>query len=360
MGTNYLAEAKDGVLEWLESVRYTEDGWGRWKYNAKQERPWSLQASGIAIRILDQYDELRNISDADKQNAIDLFLGCQDKDDGLFKDPLEDESNHVGSHTWEQVWGQRHGTTVQVLNALGGEPKYPIPTVQFVDLTKVDGTTFTMERIDWRNPWGHGESWSRAIRAYLRSFPEDQRNDQHPVLRDAFEAFEANILDPVTGYPSRGMEKDEAPRAMAGLFKTLAAYLVTGREFPYAKQGIDSTLKLQHEDGEFEPGSNMCLQWDPMWVLRVLDYQLNGTYRHDELVESGIRLNDRLMAHYRKPDGAFSFNGALCQTNHHSIRLTDKGYPIGDMLGTTMVLKCLLYVDEWTGTLPATGPEPLI
>jgi len=54
------------------------------------------------------------------------------------------------------------------------------------------------------------------------------------------------------------------------------------------------------------------------------------------------------MAEYRKSDGAFAFHGDHCMTNHHSIRLCNEPQPISDMLGTTMCLQCIGYVDEWT------------
>jgi hypothetical protein len=47
------------------------------------------------------------------------------------------------------------------------------------------------------------------------------------------------------------MLEPDPSRGMAGLFKTMMAYLGCGRPFPLAEAAIDSTLALQHDDGEF-------------------------------------------------------------------------------------------------------------
>lgn len=345
----YIEQVRDGVLGWLESVRHAEEGWGRWPYHAKMEAPWALQASGLAIKILDELGALTDVDATRKAEAVAFFSACQDPADGLFKDPLETEDRHTDTHSWEQVWGQRHGSALAALRLLGAEPLHPLPAAQFIDLRKGDAYDITLNRIDWRYPWHHGESWYRAIGAYMAGLPESQRNDREPRIARAFEAVEAEILDPATGTPSRRMPEPDASVAMAGLFKVMFAYEAVGRAVPHAQRAIDSTLALQHADGEFGFRDNMCMHWDALWVLRALDRQLAGGYRHEDIVEAGNRTARRLLDHYRKPDGGFAFHGAHCQTNHHSIRLCREAHPIGDMLGTTMSLNCLTYADAWNG-----------
>lgn len=344
----------------MESVRSAEHPWGRWKYNARMQRPWALQASAIAIGILRDLGELDRVPSEHKQQAIAFFQSCQEPQSGLFRDPLEDDATHRGPHTWQQVWGQRHGAALKAVELLGAQPLHPLPAAQFVDLRHVDGRSFTLEQIDWRNPWGHGESWARAIRAYLRHLPASDHHDRHPVLADAFAAIESEILDPRTGMPSRRMPDENPSVAMAGLFKVMMAYLAVRRPVPHACEAIDFTLKLQKPDGEFGCGRNMCINWDALWVLRELDKQLGGTYRNEEIVASGIALADHLLQHYLKPDGGFAFHGERCMTNHHSIQLCPDGhYPIGDMLGSMMCLQCLIYVDEWLTAAPVSvQPTP--
>ena len=343
----YVEQVKPGVLSWLESVRYQDEGWGRWKYHAAMQRPYALQASGSAVGILQMLGELDRIGDKERQEAIAFFRSCQDPDDHLFKDPLETDDCYTGYHSWEQVWGQRNGSALSALERLGAEPLMPRVKSQFGDLSRVDGRRWTLEQIDWTNPWKNGESWSRAIKAYLATLPSERRNDKQPVLAAAFEAVEAEIFDPATGTPCRRMPKQNPSVAMAGLFKVISGYLAAGRAVPHAQAGIDSTLALQHEDGEFGYRNNMCINWDALWVLRELDRQLKGTHRHQDIVDAGNRCARMLLRKYRKPDGGFAFHGERCITVHHSIRLCDKPQPISDMLGTSMCLRCLSYADEW-------------
>ncbi len=365
--SSYVQRVKPGLLNWLESIRFKEEGWGRWPYHAKMVRPWALQASAIGVRILNELAELGKATEAQRAEAVAFFQGCQDPADGLFKDPLETEAYHTGNHTWEQVWGQRNGAAIEALRLLGGAPRHPLARSQFGDLTRVDPTRWTLEQIDWRNPWGHGESWSRAIRAYLDHRTSDADLHDDPTLNATFEAVERHIFAPETGTPNRRMPEPNPSVAMAGLFKVMSAYLAVGRPIPHARAGIDSTLALQNPDGEFGFRRNMCINWDALWVLRHLDIQLDGGHRHDEIVGAGRRCADVLMRDYLKPDGGFAFHGEHCQTTHHSIMLSPEKYPIGDMLGSTMCLKCLTYADEWLSgstlgidsELNQPAPQPL-
>ncbi len=343
---SYIETVRQPVLEWLESVRYLDEGWGRWKYHAAMERPYALQASAIAIRILSELGALDDITSRLKAEAIDFFQSCQDPDDLLLKDPLENEENHEGPHTWDNIWGQRNGAGLEALSLLGAAPKLGVAPHQFVDLSRQDGREWMMQ-LDWTNPWRDGETWSRAIQAFLKTQPHQERSDSHPVLSPMFHAMESQILDPATGYPTLGGYQNDLPCGMAGLFKVMVAYLFTGRPVPHAHAAIDSTLALQRPDGEFGYRRNMCMNWDSLWVLYYLDKQIAGAYRHDDIVSAGNRTARMLLETYRKPDGAFAFHGEHCQTNHHSIRLNREPLPISDMLGTTMCLKCLFYADEW-------------
>lgn len=342
----YVPGVKTGILEWLESVRCPDKGWGRWKYHAAMTRPWALQASGIAIGLLNRLDALESVPEQKKQQAVLFLQSCQDPSDHLFKDPLETEADHVGEHTWEQIWGQRNGSALSALAILGIEPNLSPARAQFADLRQVDAQNWTLS-LDWRNPWRFGESWSRAIQAFLATLPPDERNDSVPVLAAMFDVMESEILDPATGMPTlRGCDRD-LPRAMAGLFKIMMGYLAVGRVVPHAERAIDATLGLQHDNGEFGHRRDMCMNWDALWVLRELDKQLEYAYRHGDIVQAGNDTSEVLMSQYRKSDGGFAFHGEVCLTKYHSIRLCETPLPISDILGTMMCLSCLEYADEW-------------
>ncbi|WPJ96646.1 hypothetical protein SH580_02880 [Coraliomargarita algicola] len=345
MMQSYISEIRGGLLDWMESVRYEEAGWGRWKYHSMMERPYALNASGIAIKILHRLGLLDQISAAQRREAVEYFKSCQDSSDGLFRDPLELEADRIGSHSWESIWGQRNGVALEAIEYLHSRPDFPEVKAQFVNLREVDTYAWTLS-LDWSNPWMHGESWSRAISAFLKTANLEKSEADRAALDGMFQAVEQHLLDPETGFPLRLGCKD-ASVGMAGLFKLMFGYLDAGRVVPHAEKAIDSTLLLQNENGEFGAMSNMCFNWDSLWVLRELDLQLEGRYRHVEIVAAGNRLASVLLSNYRKEDGGFSFNGALSIQEHHGVRLSAQSHPIGDMLAAIMVLYCFEYCDEW-------------
>ena len=221
--TPRLTAVREGVLGFLESIRYKDEGWGRWPYHAKMRRPYALQSSSHAIRSLELLGALDSVPAASRNQAIAFFQSCQEKDSGRFIDPLVTEADKEGDHSWKQIWGQWTGAGEQALEALGAAPLHPLPAAPFFDLRKMDGAEFTRS-FDWSNPWGNGESWARSIEAYIGNLLPETRDglpDAMPEkLKIAFETFEKEILDYDSGYPSGGMKQDNPGRAMAGAFKT--------------------------------------------------------------------------------------------------------------------------------------------
>lgn len=343
---NYVDTVRQGVLNWLETIRDGSQGWGRWKYHAAMVRPWGLQSSGAAIELLQRLGALEEVESCRKQEAIAFLQSCQDPEDHLFKDPLETEADRFGEHTWPQIWGQRNGSTLRALEILGAKPLLPQARAQFADLGQVDGYEWTLS-LDWGNPWKFGESWARAISAFLRSDPGRRRGEEGQRLEGLFRAMETEVLDPDTGMPTRRGCAEDPARAMAGLFKIMHGYLEVSRPVPQAERAIDSTLALQFPNGEFGYRRNMCMNWDALWVLRELDRQLGGKYRHRDIVQAAQRTCQVLLEEYRREDGAFAFHGDHCTVNHHSIRLCPTPLAISDILGTSMVLYCLEYADAW-------------
>jgi hypothetical protein len=336
-------KARPGILAWLESVRCTTAGWGRWRYSTAMTRPWALQASGMAVTLLQRLGELAHVPAAAKRECADFFNSFQDPADHLFKDPFETEALRAWTtHTWAQIWGQRHGAVLEALAALGASPGLPPAEAQFVDVSRTDGGAWAAAQ-DWRNPWLTGEDWTRAIQAFVRT-PAGNGPGARERLDPLFAFVETRLLDPATGFPTRlGCER--ASVAMAGLFKLMWGYHAAGRPVPFAERAIDATLALQLDSGEFAEPRDMCMNWDAAFILFHLNRQLDGRHRSAEIAAAIARLADVLLAVYRKPDGGFAFHGETCLTVHHSIRLCEKPEPVSDMLGTVMCQQCLEYAD---------------
>lgn len=340
----YLAEAKAGVLDWLESVRYKESSeWGRWKYSSSMTRPYGLIPSIIAVRILAVLDSLRDVPGESKLEAVQYFQSQQDASDGFFKDELVSEKDLVENrtHTWPDIWGQMDAK--DALELLEARPLYPMPSKAFVDLSSPDLKDEILAW-DWRKPWLVGERFFRAVEAfYIRNGCRSST-----AIEMAFEVIEEEILSEYDGMPSkRGC--DDIDNHCGGVFKLMVTYKMMGRLYPFPEQAVDSLLAMQRDNAEFAAGG-MCMNWDAIWVIWLMDAQLKSAYRHNDIVDAADKLAAMLMSDYRKTDGAFAFGGKASLPVHHSVKIGES-LPISDMLGTVMCLYCLAYADELNGEL---------
>lgn len=345
----YVQDLKKDIISWLETVRYKNEGWGRWKYNLNMARNYGLESSSHGIELLKTYDELDKIPAAKKKEALAFFLGCRDPKDGFIKDPLVKVKDKVSAHhTWEHIWAHMSGAGWSAVRNLGGTvPPKEKEAAPFVNLFKTDPKEWILS-LNWTNPWLVGEHMSKAIDWYWNQLPPEQKNLDNPVVKTIFDTYEHYVVEPATGMPTKRGCTNKAV-AMAGLFKTSSAYLKVGRKIPYPEKAMDSVLALQFPDGSFgyeKTRGIMTINWDSLWVIRTLDEQMAASYRRQDIKDSGNRLAAFLLKEHRKPDGGFSFNTTHCVTEHNSIRISDK-YAESDTHGTVMCLKCLAYADEW-------------
>jgi hypothetical protein len=372
MNENYVEQVREGVLDWMESVRDRSEGWGRWKYNAHMQRPHGLISTRFALAILEQFGVLESIGAKEKAEAIAYLQSCQDTD-GFFKDPLVSAKDLSAGHSYvmQDLWMQMDATGA--LKVLGAKPLHAPPKQVHSDLQGEEGLDW-LRGLDWTNPWLEGERFNRAVAAlrggvYAWSSknppgatpldPEVKR--RMASLEELFHFLETKVMSPGSGLPdAAGCKHPDV--AMAGLFKLLFAYIDAERPYPYAAQAIDSVLAMQSEAGDFAPrfdlptpdgstyviryAQDMCINWDALWVLRQLDKELKGQHRHADIARAAQRLAECLLRDYRKPDGGFAFAAEHCLLIHQAVKIS-KPFPEGDMVGAFMCLECLRYADEW-------------
>lgn len=343
----HLSSQNDEVLRFLNTTLYPDEGWGRWKYNILMDRKYALESSAMGIKILDTLGALNSISLANRQQAITFLQSTWNSDELYYIDPLVREQDREGTfHSWEQIWAHMSGVTQGALELLGTTPQSRGEKGPFVDLNKVDIKDWMMS-LDWTNPWGNGEKFSRVVRFYWDKLPEAKRTLTEPTIQKAFATLEENIMDPVSGLPIK-MGCKSMDRGMAGLFKLIHAYQAVGKEVPYAENGLNSVLKLQKSNGQFGEGENspMTINWDAMKVLKDLNQQFEYSYRFEDIRKAGNRMSDFLLKVHKKEDGGFSYFPHECQSVHNSVRVSEKGN-VGDMEGTKFALFCFSYADEW-------------
>jgi hypothetical protein len=331
------ATIRTAVLEWLASVH---DGGARWKYSRDMLRPWAVESSAMAVRLL--VDTLgAQLPPAHLAGLTAEIQGWQEPSSGLFKDPLLQPGDHVGSgatHTWEHIWNHHTGICLEALTVLGARPLHPLPPDAFGLGVRAEpaGVEAWVLGLDWENPWLAGEHFSRGIAVLLRT--------DCALAGTAFDVLQRDIMNPASGYPDRRSARGPMV-AMAGLFKVLSGYRLAGRPVPYVGQAMDSTLALQDQEGGMGM-DNLCIHWDAAWVLKNLNAQAGGCHRFADLRAAGRRLAAFLVRAHRKPDGGFSFHRAHCVTVHNSVRVS-AALPQADIMGTLMSCECLRYADEW-------------
>lgn len=335
------------ILEWMDSVQWKPEEYAaRWKYTTHMVRDWGLQCSGIAIMIYSVLGVLDKKSPNWKNQAAREILSCQDKETGLFKDPLilaHPEHKEWDKHSWEMVWLQNTLQCRQSLNLLGAAPLYPLPEESIRPLETGKARDAVMS-LDWADdPWLWGEACTNMILAYCRKNHIQSFDEADETVREAFAAIEREVLNPETGLPDKQGCQDPATN-MAGLFKIIFAYRPLGRPVPNVERAIDSIIAMQDERGSY--GDNLCLHWDAVWALKVLEEQIAGSYRLNDVADTGEALSQMLQKYYRKSDGGFSFFENHCLDLHNSIRVSPE-LPISDMLGTWMCIECIRYAEGW-------------
>ncbi|HEV7347367.1 hypothetical protein [Telluribacter sp.] len=346
-GSSYLLSQKADVLRFLETTRYPDEGWGRWRYTVLMDRKYALESSAMGIGILDTLGELDAVPQAQKEEAISFFQSTWHPDELYYIDPLVGEQDRISDrHSWEHIWAHMSGAAQGALNQLGATPKSRGDKAPFVDLREVDVRDWIMS-LDWSNPWLYGERFTKVVRFYWDSLPDAKKSLTEPTIQRAFATLEGHIMDPKTGLPMKqGCKSKEV--GMAGLFKLISGYQAVGKEVPHAERALDSVLALQQPNGQFGSSGNspMTINWDSMKVLKDLNQQLDHGYRFEDIRDAGNRMAEFLLKVHKKADGGFSYFPGECASAHNSVRVSEKG-PVGDMEGTKFSLYCFSYADEW-------------
>lgn len=343
----YLLAQKEDVMHFMETTRYTPEGWGRWKYNILMDRKYGLESSAMGISILEIVGELNAVPKSQKEQAISFFQSTWNPDERYYIDSLVSEQDKTSDHhSWEHIWAHMSGAAQGALRRLGATPKSRGEKAPFVDLTEVDVRDWILS-LDWSNPWLYGERFTKVLAYYWQNLPDDEKSLEEPTIQKAFATIEEHVLDPKSGLPiKQGCESRE--QGMAGLFKLISAYLTVGKEIPHAKNALNSVLALQAPSGQFGESGNspMTINWDAMKVIKDLNHQLDYGYRFEDVRQAGNRMADFLLKVHKKEDGGFSFHPHVCQSIHNSVQVSRKG-AAGDMQGTIFALYCFSYADEW-------------
>ncbi len=342
----YFSSQKKDVLRFLKTTLYTDEGWGRWKYNILMERKYGLESSAMGIQILDMLGALQAVPETKRKEGAKFFQSTWNAKELYYIDPLVSEEDRISDHhSWEHIWAHMSGAAESALELLGSAPKSRGSKAPFVDLHQVDIGDWILS-LAWENPWLYGEHFSKVVKHYWHNLPASEKSLEEPVIKKAFATLEEHVMDAKTGLPMKqGCESMEV--GMAGLFKLISTYQTVGKEVPHAENALDSVLALQKSNGQFgRDEAPMTINWDAMKVLKDLNIQVVGSYRFADIREAGNKMSDFLLKVHKKEDGGFSFHPHVCQSVHNSVQVSGKG-AAGDMQGTKFCLFCFSYTDEW-------------
>jgi hypothetical protein len=195
-----------------------------------------------------------------------LLLDAQDRDTGLFADPLFSRHDLEPTSLGEDyLVHQTNYFALNALDALEGRPHYPLrfvePYLSIPDLREwLDG-------LDWSKPWRESNMVMFTATALYVTWQWQGEGRALSALLGLLDWLDEH-QDPETGF--WGLEEGASLQdAMAGAYHFLPYYFCVGRPLHFPEKMIESTLSLQQPDGLFHPdgGGDTCLDVDAVDIL---------------------------------------------------------------------------------------------
>lgn len=315
-----LLDIRRKTLEFIESMRISGDGYGRYKYAAGCAKP-TLYSSTYAAMTRHLYRDITHLPMRQKNEWVEYLQAHQDND-GLFRDPLIfDQGWYKGDPDW---CGRKHLSchVVTALTCLGAVAKKPM---QFLEpFLKPGGLVKWLESRDWdKQPDFVGNEVLNVgtLLQYARDF---QKNEQcKPVVRELLDWMAHHHMNAQTGLWGKlnVNEPRELSRAVMGGYHFWLLYFYDRIPIPHPQRALDMCLKTQNKMGGFGQGvhggnpllSSACEDIDSIDPMARL-LQL-GDYRKKEVQDSLARGLAQVLSNQNK-DGGFWF-------------LKDKGFSYG-------------------------------
>jgi hypothetical protein len=338
---------------WIESMALPGEPFGRFKFHAAQKPPWLLYASQQMLALAIDSGFWTRLDGERRREWLDLLLGTQDGQTGLFVCPVARASDTQTPLNWDSKAYYRAITMklVRRLSQIGATPRFPLPRADAV-CPSYEELPARLAALSWdSNVYTAGSQagqWTWTRIQELRDRNRDFKQDAY-VIRVV--NFLESIQDANTGLWGRSPSVEDG---VNGLLKTLVVYEELGQPLPRAERILDSLLSLQQKDGSFGEG---CSPWNVMTLVTHLARQT--TYRLHDLQRAALRLAPALLLR-RQPDGLYAFLNDGCMTVHAGVILCDKSQPISDLTGIAQVLSLIKMIDDlarWPGQDHDTSRE---
>jgi len=287
-------------LRWISSMA---NGGGEYKGHrmAGSSPSCTLLASCFAVLAQELFDDLVTLSHSQQREWAQSIAQHQSAESGLFLDPLL-KPNEVpkDGHNWQYVTWQFTFFALAALDALGGQPLYPLTFLK--SFLESNDIAYWLVARDWANPWLEGNN-IMFLASFLIQEWERTGNSQYEVAAHTIFDWLDEHQNPETGYWDLN-QGASLLNAMAGAFHLYFLYLYLGRPVNFPKRIIDSTLSLQYPDGLFDPrgGGGACLDLDAVDIL--VKFSLLTDYRAEEVKAALTRAFEAILRN-QNPDGGF-------------------------------------------------------
>jgi len=292
---------REQCLQWLNRLE-CEHGWGPAYGVSSTSSDTSLMASCFAVLIYELFGELPSLSRSRLTGWRSYIASFQDKDTGLFLDPLfRAEDLIIDGFDRSYLEHQFTFFALSALNALGGRAPYPL---RFLEAYRSPQRIRSwLAALDWSEPWLESNK-VMFIASFLLQASEIWHDGAAAEAVQALFDWLDEQQEPETGY--WGVRHGASLlNAMAGAFHFYFLYLYLGRPFRYLEAIIDHTLALQHADGLFNPagGGGACLDLDAVDIL--VKCSMLTDHRADDVKSALTRAYAGLLG-AQNADGGFS------------------------------------------------------
>ena len=272
---------QEGIVKFINSMATDEVGY----YKYSTECPPTMLGSAFAGLALGLCGELEGLDDDTKAKWVEYLQSCQDAQTGLFISPeFRSEDRKSEKHSDELLHAHSSTFAMAMLDYLGALPKHPITWIH--QYRRRDAMRAWIESLGWeKNAWVVG-NWTYDMGCAIGVDHLVTGDDAAMEQADHyFEWFDEHQKDD-TGWWDLKPGGSALHEQQFGGYHTLMVYWMFDRPIAKADRIIDSSLKLQHEDGMFDPdGGGGCCQ-DMDCIDPMVQMGLATGYRADDIAKA--------------------------------------------------------------------------
>jgi len=293
-------EIQQGIISFCESM--ATDKVGYYKYST--ECPPTMLGSAFAGLALALCGKLAGLDEQTRSGWVEYLQGCQDEQTGLFVSPeFRSEDRKSEKHSDELLHAHSSTFVMLLLHYLGALPKYPIKWIH--KYRRKDAMRKWIEALGWeKNAWVVG-NWTYDMGCAIGV--DHLVTGEAACLEQAdhyFEWFDEHQRDD-TGWWDLKPGGSALFEQQFGGYHTLMVYWMFDRPIARADKIIDSSLKLQHEDGMFDPeGGGGCCQ-DMDCIDPMVQMGLATGYRSRDIADCLARALPPILAKQTEGGGFY-------------------------------------------------------